>query len=128
MPKKGQRPANPFPFGNKLSKGGARPGAGRKTDAFKAQMAKIASSKAAINFIEGAIKGKDVDEFLVLQTGVQVPVKADGSLKLKCIEFAAHYGYGKPVSVIEMPDGSDAGSGIVIMLPGQNRGEAGGVE
>jgi hypothetical protein len=67
-----------FKKGNRFAKGGKRPNAGRKPDEFKALMAEIASSKEAINLVKDAIEGKEVDEFLVLQTGVQVPVKQIG--------------------------------------------------
>lgn len=89
-------PSKPFPKGNKLAKGGARKGAGRKSDYFKEQMQRLATKQSAIDFLEGCIDGKDVEEFTVLQTGVQVPVKPSAAVRLKALEFAADRGFGKP--------------------------------
>lgn len=89
-----------FQPGNKVAVGNK--GGGRKPDWFKAKMAEIASSDEAVGFVEDVIKGKDVDEFLVLQTGVQVPVKADAATRLKFLQFAKESGYGKDTQPIEI--------------------------
>lgn len=91
----------PFKKGHKFSKGGKRPNSGRKPDEFKALMRTIASSKEAIELVKGAIEGKEVDEFLVLQTGVQVPVKPDAATRLKFLQYATDHGYGKPNQPID---------------------------
>lgn len=90
-----------FKKGNRLAKGGKRPNAGRKPDEFKALMREIASSKEAVELVRGAIEGKEVDEFLVLQTGVQVPVKPDAATRLKFLQYATDHGYGKPNQPVE---------------------------
>lgn len=84
-------PGRPFQKGNQIAKG-HKGGSGRPPDWFKRKMAELACSEAAINLVEGAIKGKPIDEFLVLQTGVQVPVKPDAATRLKYLAFAADRG------------------------------------
>lgn len=88
-----------FQPGNRASVGNK--GGGRKPDAFKALMRQIASSPAAVGLIRDAIAGKDVDEFLVLQTGVQVPTKCDAATRLKFIQYATEHGYGKANQPLE---------------------------
>lgn len=95
--------------------GGKRPGSGRKPDAFKRAMAALVSHPKTIKFIKDIIEGKAVDEFLVLQTGVQVPVKADADTRLKYIQYAADRGMGKVSQPIE--HSGDAGTRLIFMHP-----------
>jgi hypothetical protein len=108
-----------FKKGHKFAKGGKRLNAGRKPDEFKALMAQIASSKEAIELVTGAIEGKEVDEFLVLQTGVQVPVKPDAATRLKFLQYATDHGYGKANQPIE--HSGDVGSRLIFVHPEESK-------
>lgn len=103
-----------FKKGHKFARGGKRAGAGRKPDEFKRLMADIASSKEALELVQGAIKGDPVDEFLVLQTGVQVPVKPDAATRLKFLQYATDHGYGKANQPLEH---KGEGSRLIFIHP-----------
>lgn len=103
-----------FKPGNKAAVGNK--GGGRTPDWFKAKMAEIASSKEALDLVTGVIEGKDVDEFLVLQTGVQVPVKADASTRLKFLQYATDHGFGKAPQELKH-SGEGLNSRLVFIFP-----------
>lgn len=78
-------------------------------------MREIASSKEALDLVAGAIAGDEVDEFLVLQTGVQVPTKCDAATRLKFLQYATDHGYGKANQPIE--HSGEIGSRLVFIHP-----------
>ncbi len=108
-------PGKPFAKGNQLRKGTKNPNAGRKPDWFKEQMAAIACSPEAVKLVGDVVKGEPVDEFLVLQTGVQVPVKPDADTRLKFLSFASDRGMGKVVQGLE--HSGEIGSRLVFIHP-----------
>lgn len=110
-------PAKPFQKGNKQAHGGKRNGAGRKPDEFKAIMAQLSSNDETIEYFKKVLdRADDSDEFLVLQTGVQVPIKVDADTWLKFWKEAAAYGQGKPSQPIEH-SGEIGGSRVLFVFP-----------
>lgn len=108
-----------FQKGNRASVGNK--GGGRKPDWFKAKMRELASSQDAVDLVEGAIAGKEIDEFLVLQTGVQVPKKPDLDTRLKYLNYATEHGYGKASQPIE--HSGDVGSRLIFIHPASDGDE-----
>ncbi len=97
-------------------RGGRRPGAGRKPDKFKAKLRQIASSPAALKFLQDAIEGKEVDVRVVDKCQVQGPAPA--ATRAAIWESVHDRGFGKPVSLLEMKD-EDGRTVLpaVVMLP-----------
>lgn len=111
----------PFQKGHKLAKGGKRTGSGRKPDEFKRIMAELASREDTIAYFNKVLKrADDSDEFLVLQTGVQVPIKVDADTWLKFWKEARDTGFGKATQPIE--HSGDVGGRLLFIHPSE--GEA----
>lgn len=97
------------------AKGGKRKGAGRKPDEFKRIMAELASNAEAIKYFKKVLgRADDSDEFLVLQTGVQVPIRVDADTWLKFWKEAKDAGFGKATQPIEAVG---EGSRLVFIHP-----------
>jgi hypothetical protein len=100
---------------SRRGKGGRRnPPGGRTPNWFKEKMQELAASEAAVEFISDCIKGQPVDEFLVLATGVQVPVKPSAAVRLKAWTEAADRGFGKPTPML--PDGGLTAISLVELI------------
>lgn len=88
-----------FEKGNKLAKGGARPGAGRKPDWFKEEMQKLATTDKAVKFLKDCIEGEDVDEFITDQ-GECIPHRAKADTRIRAWEAVADRGFGRPTQQV----------------------------
>ncbi len=90
-----------FQKGHKFAKGGVRPNSGRKPDWFRERMRKIATHKEAIKFIEDTVLGKEVDEFIVPQTGEAIAVRAKAETRYKVWADTADRGFGRATQSVE---------------------------
>ena len=94
-------PRPQFAKGNKIAKGGPRPGSGRPPDWFKKRMQGIASRKEAIKFVEDVVLGKEVDEFIT-PNGECIPHRAKAEVRFKVWADTADRGFGRATQAIEM--------------------------
>src|ERR1051326_6542083 len=112
-------PRKPFKPGpdDRRGKGGARPGAGRKPDAFKAKLREIAGSPKALKFLKDAIEGERVDARMVEGAWIWAPASA--GTRAQIWESVHDRGFGKPVSLLEMQDQDGNVAPARALLPGQ---------
>jgi len=92
----------PFkPGENGGAKGGARPGSGRKPDAFKRWIANLVHSPKSRARLKKILEDAQDAETLVTDQGVEVPVRCKADTYLRALELAWHYAEGKPVARVE---------------------------
>lgn len=113
-----------FQKGNKLAKGGSRPGAGKKPDWFKAKMREIASHPEALKFLSECSRGKNVDQ-AVTQFGKVIPIPAKPIVRIQAWAEAADRGYGKAIQSVQGLDKDGKPTNVCIYLPMQVVGEEG---
>lgn len=107
-----------FEKGHKTRLGQSNPNAGRKPDEFKRIMAELSSNEETIEYFRKVLgRADDSDEFLILQTGVQVPIKVDADTWLKFWKEAAAYGQGKPVQPLEHSGEIQDTKRMVLVFP-----------
>lgn len=107
-------------------KGGARIGAGRKPDKFKKWLKNLVNDPKSQARLKKILQdAEDADEKITDQ-GVCVPTRAKADTYLRALELAWQYDRGKPVSVLETPDGSVVAP-VVVVLPAQTKGKVGQV-
>lgn len=87
-------PGRPFQKGNKLAKGGARPGAGAYSDLHRAQCRKLVEDLGIREFFGKVSKGEKVDFFTTI-AGKVVPVPASIRNRLLAGITLIEQGYGK---------------------------------
>lgn len=114
--------ARPFEKGNKAARGGARPGAGRKTDLFKKKCAELANSPHFFGWAKKVFKGEAVEPH-VGQDGV-THTEASVSSRTNLWGKLADHGHGKSVSVLDM-DTDDSVFIGVIRIPAKDKGGSG---
>lgn len=104
----------PFEKGNRASVGNK--GGGRKPDEFKRIMAELSSNEEVLAYFRKVLgRADDSDEFLVLQTGVQVPIKVDADTWLKFWKEASGYGFGRQTQPVE--HSGEVGSRLIFVHP-----------
>ena len=85
MPAKGQMPKNPFPKGNKLAKGGARPGSGMKPNWYKKRCAELLQRRKLFDFLADVGSGEEVAHVVTLDGKVvKIPPKVADRIKAIC--------------------------------------------
>ena len=105
----------PFEVGNRVAVGNR--GGGRPPDEFKRIMAELSSREETLEYFKKVLdRDPESDEFLVLATGVQVPIKVDADTWLKFWREASAYGFGKATQPVE--HSGELQSRIVIVRPG----------
>lgn len=91
-------------------------GGGRKPDEFKRIMAALSSNEETIAYFKKVLgRAEDSDEFLVLQTGVQVPIRVDADTWLKFWKEARDSGFGKATQPVE--HSGEIGSRLIFVHP-----------
>lgn len=76
-----------FKKGNKLAKGGPRPGSGRPHDEFKAKCQEIANSPKMFQWLRDIVDGK---------------ITVDADVRLKAWDRLMDRGYGKPAQSLDV--------------------------
>jgi hypothetical protein len=80
-------------------------------------MAELSSREETLEYFKKVLdRDPESDEFLVLATGVQVPIKVDADTWLKFWREASAYGFGKATQPVE--HSGELQSRIVIVRPG----------
>lgn len=92
--------------------GGAKPGAGRKTNEFIAQCAKLASSPKFLQWAADVLDGKPVETKSTMAGIVNVPASAGDRVYLW--EKLAAYGFGKPAQPLNVEGDTKR---IVLVFP-----------
>lgn len=88
--------------GNVGAMGGARKGAGRKPDEFKAWISTLVHSPSSRERLMKILIDANDAETKITDQGVEVPTRARADTYLKALELAWHYAEGKPVDRISM--------------------------
>lgn len=110
----------------KAGRGGRREGAGRKPDAFKAMCDDLINMPEFKLWAQKVFRGEDVEPHM--SDGGVVMAPASVSSRTYLWKTLAEYARGKPVSMVEMPDGANVAGAAVLILPAQNSGEAGRIK
>ena len=110
----------------KRARGGKREGAGRKPDAFKAMCNRLINLPVFEKWAESVLRGEDVEPHVT--DGIVTMAPASVNSRTYLWKTLAEYGQGKPVSMIEMPDGQQIAGAAVIILPSRESGEPGRVK
>ncbi len=114
-----------FEKGNKLAKGGARPGAGRKSDEFRRKCKELANSPEFFDWAKRVFKGEKVEPHV--SEGFAVMTEASVGSKTHLWDKLADHGHGKPASVLDLEDQEVLFIGVVRM-PTKDQGRPGGVK
>lgn len=112
-----------FQKGHKFGKGGPRKGSGRPPNFIRERLKDIANHPKALKFLEDAILGEAVDA--KIHEGQVIKGPAGAQVRAAIWESVHDRGFGKPVSVLELPDGSKAVGFPVIILPAKEGGKKG---
>jgi hypothetical protein len=96
----------PFTKGNKLAPGGARPGAGRKTNAFKDKAARILDRAKGLEYLGRVLEGKEFVEKEVLPKGAPAPIQVkefpDHTARMMAFDRLKGTAHGKDRQEIEL--------------------------
>lgn len=106
-----------------MPRGGKRKGAGRPPDYIRERLKDIAHHPKAMKFLERAVFGENEDVRLNSK-GEVVKMPPSAIVRAQIWESVHDRGYGKPVSVMELPDGADV-AGFVVLLPTKEVGKKG---
>lgn len=109
----------PFQKGNKLSKGGARPNAGRDSEWLKAECQKIIEKYDLIGFLGKVAAGERVEK-TVLPSGEVVETPANTKDRLKASEMLLDRKYGRPSQALEHSGEIAGQSRLVFVFDGDN--------
>lgn len=90
-----------FPKGHKFSKGGARPGAGRPTEAHRAACRKLIEKYGVREFFGETAGGGRVDYFVTVD-GKRLRIPASVNNRLKAGEVLMDHGYGKAPTIVKV--------------------------
>jgi hypothetical protein len=87
--------------GAKPAPGGARKGAGRKPDWFKAECARILDQHKLLEFMGRVASGQETETHIDAMRNVhEIPAKM--SDRIKAVEFLADRAHGKPAQAVEV--------------------------
>lgn len=110
MKKNKKQHGGKFKKGNPGGPGGAREGAGRKPDEFKAWLKKTIESDKGKKRFKQIMEDHPGAETLVTQEGVEVPVRASGRTYLTAFEIGNSYIRSKAKQEVEHSGAIDLGA------------------
>jgi hypothetical protein len=114
-------PKHVFEKGNKHGHGGARRGAGRKPDEFKAKCDALVESKEFFEWAAQVFAGGCVDPH-VGKDGVVTMVPANVGGRTYLWKTLAEYAKGKPAQAVKIADGQKVGFLALVQSAEQERG------